>query len=195
MKSQTTHYDVLQVARNAEAEVIKAAYESLRQAHETGRETSVGDENVILKRLQQAYAVLSDPRSRSRYDQRIALWPDSVESMPFRAMEDPALPWHARHKGFLVVLSGCLSLAILISVYLQLLASALESYLIAGPLLSPQMLAAVGIFLMVIELGIRLYQGLVTARHPRAQAVRIFCETVAVSAKSPAPQGQFLLAA
>jgi hypothetical protein len=193
MKAQTTHYDVLQVARNADAEVIRAAYESLRQTHEAGNSVGPRGEDLALKRLQQAYTVLSDPRSRSRYDARIALWPCVAKGTMTSAFGDAPKRSLAGNKRLLLVFGGGLALVLLIAMYLQLLAFAWESFLIAGPLISPHLLAAAGLFLAVIELGRRFYAGLVEAP-PRVQAVRIAQDDLATERRL-GRQERWLLAA
>jgi curved DNA-binding protein CbpA len=60
------HYEVLQVSPNAEQETIQRLYRVLAQRfHPDNRET--GDE-ARFRELSEAYAVLSDPARRARYD-------------------------------------------------------------------------------------------------------------------------------
>jgi curved DNA-binding protein CbpA len=62
-----THYDNLRVTRNATPGVIKAAYRALSQ--EFHPDKNLGrDTTRIMKILNEAYAVLSDPEARARYD-------------------------------------------------------------------------------------------------------------------------------
>jgi molecular chaperone DnaJ len=62
------YYDVLGVARDADAVAIKAAYRSL--AHRYHPDKNPGDQSAeeVFKELSEAYAVLSDPERRARYD-------------------------------------------------------------------------------------------------------------------------------
>lgn len=84
------YYKVLQVDREAEPEVIKAAYRALsRKYHPDGTHPSV--ERMI--RLNDAYGVLSDPSSRARHN-------DEIETRDFRAghAARPAAPPRMRYQ-------------------------------------------------------------------------------------------------
>jgi hypothetical protein len=62
-----THYDNLRVTRNATPGVIKAAYRAL--SHEFHPDKNPGrDTTRIMEIINEAYAVLSDPAARARYD-------------------------------------------------------------------------------------------------------------------------------
>ncbi|MFL9929829.1 J domain-containing protein [Paraburkholderia sp. RL18-103-BIB-C] len=66
-----THYDNLRVTRNAPPGVIKAAYRALSQ--EFHPDKNLGrDTTRIMKIINEAYAVLSDPEARARYDATLA---------------------------------------------------------------------------------------------------------------------------
>ncbi len=67
-----THYDNLKVARDAPAEVIRAAYRSLSQKYHPDR--NPGDDNCerVMKLLNEAYQVLSDEQLRRQHDLWIA---------------------------------------------------------------------------------------------------------------------------
>jgi len=68
-----THYDSLNVSRNAPASVIKAAYKVLCQNYHPDKYAGGHDEAVrIMKMINGAYAVLSDPGKRAEHDQWIA---------------------------------------------------------------------------------------------------------------------------
>jgi hypothetical protein len=64
-----THYDNLQVARNASPEVIRAAYKGLTQRYHPDRHP---DDRArcdrVMKIINEAFAVLSDPRKRAEHD-------------------------------------------------------------------------------------------------------------------------------
>ncbi|MES2841226.1 MAG: J domain-containing protein [Pseudomonadota bacterium] len=66
-----THYDNLKVIRTAPLEVIKAAYKAMAQKHHPDRNPSKDSERVM-KLVNEAWDVLSDPRRRAEHDQWIA---------------------------------------------------------------------------------------------------------------------------
>lgn len=67
-----THYDNLNVARNAPASDIKAAYKGLCQKYHPDKYIGGHDEAVrIMKSINSAYAVLSDSGKRAEHDQWI----------------------------------------------------------------------------------------------------------------------------
>lgn len=66
MSSCQDHYTVLGVAPTADPDVIRAAYRVLAQRHHPDRNASGDDATMV--RLNQAYAVLSDPQQRADYD-------------------------------------------------------------------------------------------------------------------------------
>lgn len=77
MPKVRTHYDNLQIARTASDAVVRAAYRGLSQLHHPDknpedRETA----ERIMKVINEAYAVLSDPVRRRDHDE----WIDSQES-------------------------------------------------------------------------------------------------------------------
>ena len=67
-----TFYDVLQVSREADPEVIKAAYKSLVQRYHPDKNPNNPDAEKFLKTINQAYEVLSDPAKRAGYDAAFA---------------------------------------------------------------------------------------------------------------------------
>ncbi|MQA20434.1 TonB family protein [Rugamonas rivuli] len=66
-----SHYECLNVTRDAPPEVIRAAYRSLSQKHHPDK--NVGDESAVqmMARLNTAYSVLSDLDQRELYDLQI----------------------------------------------------------------------------------------------------------------------------
>jgi len=65
----TTHYDNLQVARNASPAVIRAAYKSLTQRYHPDRNPNDRAHcERVMKIINQAYEVLSDPAQRREHD-------------------------------------------------------------------------------------------------------------------------------
>ncbi len=64
-----THYDSLNVSRNAPANVIKAAYKALCQNYHPDKYAGGADEALrIIKTINAAYTVLSDPVKKAEYD-------------------------------------------------------------------------------------------------------------------------------
>ena len=63
-----THYDALQLPRDASADDVRAAYRRLAREHHPDRAGADGD---AMARVNQAYEVLSDPDRRARYDQQL----------------------------------------------------------------------------------------------------------------------------
>jgi hypothetical protein len=70
MSSTHTHYDNLRVSRNAPPEVIRAAYKALSQRYHPDKNENP-DATLIMKILNEAYAVLSDADARRKYDESI----------------------------------------------------------------------------------------------------------------------------
>lgn len=67
-----THYDNLKVVRNAPEEVIRAAYRTLSQKYHPDLNQSDPKAANIMKMINAAYEVLSDPEKRRAHDQWIA---------------------------------------------------------------------------------------------------------------------------
>ena len=63
-----THYDNLKVARDAPPEVIRAAYKTLSQKYHPDRNPNKPDAMRIIKIINSAYEVLSDPAKRKEHD-------------------------------------------------------------------------------------------------------------------------------
>lgn len=71
-KVPTTYYDTLQVAQNADPAVIRASYRALSQQYHPDRNQNDLDRaNRYMKRINEAYDVLSDPVRRAQYDRII----------------------------------------------------------------------------------------------------------------------------
>lgn len=71
-----THYDNLNVSRNAPLNVIKAAYKVLCQNYHPDKYSGGSEEALrIMKIINGAYVILSDPHKRAEYDQ----WIDKQE--------------------------------------------------------------------------------------------------------------------
>lgn len=65
-----THYDILEVTREADPAVIEKAYRALASKYHPDRAHGSDRENADrrMARLNEAYRVLRDPVSRKRYD-------------------------------------------------------------------------------------------------------------------------------
>lgn len=75
MKKFRTHYDNLNVARNADIAVIKAAYKALAQKYHPDRNPDNPNAERIMKIINTAYQVLIDPVRRAEHDR----WIDEQE--------------------------------------------------------------------------------------------------------------------
>lgn len=68
MPDKKDYYDVLGVSKDASEKDIKTAYRKLAMKHHPDRSDDPGAEEMF-KELSEAYAVLSDPDKRQKYDQ------------------------------------------------------------------------------------------------------------------------------
>ena len=66
--SQRDYYEVLGVARDASDQDLKSAYRKLALKHHPDRNQHEPDAEDKFKEAAEAYAVLSDPDKRARYD-------------------------------------------------------------------------------------------------------------------------------
>jgi DnaJ-class molecular chaperone len=73
MERDLTLYDTLEVNPRACPQVIRAAYRCLAQYHHPDKQAGSQAASERQTLINQAYAVLSDPARRQRYDQTIAL--------------------------------------------------------------------------------------------------------------------------
>ena len=73
MTKITTHYDILQISRIASGAVVRAAYRGLSQQHHPDKNPDDCEAaDRIMKVINVAYAVLSDPVRRLQHDEWIA---------------------------------------------------------------------------------------------------------------------------
>lgn len=88
MKKLHTHYDNLQVARNASPEVIRAAYRMSSQKFHPDRNPENPESTKIMSIINEAYAVLSDPQKRREHD----AWITRQESASSRVDSERSTP-------------------------------------------------------------------------------------------------------
>lgn len=87
------YYAVLNVAEAADAKAIKAAYlQRAKQCH-----PDRGGSHELMKRLNEAYAILSNPQARRLYDQRRAGQLHGAES---RAFQEEVRSAHAKAEAY-----------------------------------------------------------------------------------------------
>ncbi len=93
MPKLRTHYDTLKVSRDAPIEVIQAAYRSLARKHHPDRTGGTAEAETLMKNINAAYEVLSDPARRAEHDRWIADRLDARRPQPSRSESwehDPA---------------------------------------------------------------------------------------------------------
>jgi curved DNA-binding protein CbpA len=96
--SPATYYDILRVSRRAEPEGVRCAYRRLAQRYHPDKLQGKADAVRVMAMLNEAYAVLSDPDKRARYDRgieqaqaRAAL--AAVTVAPLSESRQVAWPW------------------------------------------------------------------------------------------------------
>ena len=75
MTPHPTLYDLLEVSPYASLRVIRAAYRCLAQCSHPDKHAGASEAMAQQSRFNEAYALLSDPLRRQRYDQSIGLPP------------------------------------------------------------------------------------------------------------------------
>ncbi len=104
-----THYDNLKVARNAPPEVIRAAYKSLAQKYHPDRNLGSSDAVRVMKIINTAYDVLSDPTSRAEHD----IWIAEQENLKYNQPKSNSPPQqqnNASNDNFVVATIGYVSI-------------------------------------------------------------------------------------
>lgn len=90
MSTPASHYDVLGVAPDADADEVRRAYLDLARRHHPDR---VGGDAERMRAVNQAWATLGDPTGRLRYDEARSQ-PRSGAPNPRRSpVPDPAYPF------------------------------------------------------------------------------------------------------
>ena len=91
-----TYYDVLRVPRRAEPAHVRTAYRKLAQQCHPDKMPGDARAQQRMAALNEAYAVLSDPRQRARYDAEL----DAIRAARARRhesfvarLEDPGAAW------------------------------------------------------------------------------------------------------
>ena len=69
MKQRRDYYEILSISRDADAAQVKSAYRKIALAYHPDRNPNNPDAVDKFKEASEAYAVLSDPEKRARYDQ------------------------------------------------------------------------------------------------------------------------------
>jgi hypothetical protein len=72
MSRPPDHYKALGIAPDATPQAVRDAYRRLARTYHPDRYEGKGDSGATMASINQAYEVLSDPQSRSRYDASIA---------------------------------------------------------------------------------------------------------------------------
>ena len=69
-----SHYDVLGVSKNATDKEIRQAYRRLARKHHPDLNAGDKDAEAKFKRINEAYEVLSDPETRTKYNRYGDRW-------------------------------------------------------------------------------------------------------------------------
>ena len=94
-----TYYDILRVNPRAEPDRVRLAYRKLAQQYHPDKMPGNAQAQVLMAELNEAYAVLSDPQQRARYDEHMAAIRASRRRAHERFVErrddmGPAWPWY-----------------------------------------------------------------------------------------------------
>lgn len=77
MQREATLYELLEVSPHASPQVIRAAYRCLAQSNHPDKNCGSAAASARQAQINLAYAILSDPLKRQRYDQRLGAQPAS----------------------------------------------------------------------------------------------------------------------
>jgi hypothetical protein len=90
--SVATYYDLLKVSRGAPPDGVRTAYRRLAQRYHPDKLQGNADAVRVMAMLNEAYAVLSDPDKRARYDQWILQAQAHAATAAGAAASPPELP-------------------------------------------------------------------------------------------------------
>ncbi|MES2184968.1 MAG: hypothetical protein V4505_10525, partial [Pseudomonadota bacterium] len=91
-----THYDNLRIPRDAPPEIVGTAYWVLKRGWQKARDEGNPDAGQVLRLVEAAFRVLSDPEERVRHDAWIVARenesPEGLATVPPAAQEPEAVP-------------------------------------------------------------------------------------------------------
>ena len=87
---KASFYEILEVSPNARAAVIRAAYRCLVRDDHPDRNPGDAAAAARMTRINQAYAVLSDPEQRARYDKHMGFGATDRRGAATPAARQPA---------------------------------------------------------------------------------------------------------
>ncbi len=88
-----THYELLQLPQGATPQELRQAFRQLsKRFHPDTTSLPAGEAEPAFQRLQQAYAVLSDPEARRRYDSELRLLKLAATAAALAAAAVPPAP-------------------------------------------------------------------------------------------------------
>lgn len=91
--SGPTHYELLRVAPTASREELRQAFRSLsKRYHPDTTELPAAEAELAFRQLRQAYAVLSDPIARQRYDGELRQDTLRLAAVPVAVASPAAVP-------------------------------------------------------------------------------------------------------
>lgn len=91
-----THYDYLEVAPCAKADRIEAAYGAVLERFQYGATDAGQDLSGLVRMIHAAYAVLSDPEQRKRYDAQLSKEACDADAELHAQLEAQPLPGFTR---------------------------------------------------------------------------------------------------
>lgn len=114
MARSPSHYESLNVTRDAPAEVIRAAYRSLSQKYHPDKNSGNRDAEHMMARLNAAYTVLSDSQQRERYDMQLLSSPlmDPHEAAPAPSLKQLGRYLRSWDRRLVAILLGAFSVVL-----------------------------------------------------------------------------------
>jgi curved DNA-binding protein CbpA len=92
------YYALLEISPSASQAEIKRAYRRLARLHHPDLNTQAQDEQI--KRLNEAYAVLSDAKKRAAYDAQWRQHTEATHSKQKQKQREPKMTWAQGVAGF-----------------------------------------------------------------------------------------------